>query len=740
MTVDPASPPRTGRSRPLTVALFAAVTLWCVYYAVVRSFTAFAEYDDEGYMIVTIRHFLEGHALYDEIYSQYGPFYYLLTGSLFGATTAPVTSETIRIATVLVWIACALVAAYLVWRLTGSAVFAAGAQFFVCLELTAFEMEPGHPLSLCLLLILLVPALGAWLVPDRFAVACALVGVAVGCLLMVKANVGLLLAAAVALWLATQLGGRAGLAASAICSAAVLAAPAALMARELGDPRAANYALVATIGMIPTVALLWMRRGEGPAHWGHALLTAGGLAAAMGACFALLVGLGTSPAGFAHGVLLQHLGFASTWNLYPKVAPAATAVAALGLVAFGGWLLAIRRGLESDRRVALAVAVAQVAFALLVLKLCVLETTRPEFYWPVGWLWLAAAGGEARGGAADPPRFGLLLAVASLNVLHAYPVAGTHRVAVVAPMLVVAAICLYRGGRWLAARIPRPAVDVRFVQALLFIALLGVAEIETGRVVTPQPGIGGLVPLDLPGARRLLLSAEQVATFRWLTINLRAHSDTFITDPGLNSFYVWTEMPPPTSLNASAWPALFDAARQQRVVDALAGTPRLCAVRVKPLHDYWILNPLAAPLPLDAYIAGHCVRKARFQKYELLVRTEMHDVELTYVARLEGSDAPGRAVCALVLPAFGERSIRRIQLVDLAGPRVTADTESGGVLEVADAETRARLDVRGSGVDVRSPRRLAVTLEPGAVRRGEPMLVLLFDERGEMFAPVPVLH
>ena len=43
----------------------------------------FLWYDDEGYMMISLQGVLEGRALYTDIYSQYGPFYYQLRELVF---------------------------------------------------------------------------------------------------------------------------------------------------------------------------------------------------------------------------------------------------------------------------------------------------------------------------------------------------------------------------------------------------------------------------------------------------------------------------------------------------------------------------------------------------------------------------------------------------------------------------------------------------------------------------------
>ena len=45
-------------------------------------FTSFMLYDDEGYILLTLRNQMEHGGLYDRVYSQYGPFFYAALGGL----------------------------------------------------------------------------------------------------------------------------------------------------------------------------------------------------------------------------------------------------------------------------------------------------------------------------------------------------------------------------------------------------------------------------------------------------------------------------------------------------------------------------------------------------------------------------------------------------------------------------------------------------------------------------------
>ncbi len=55
------------------------LTVLTAYPAVM---TTLAPYDDQGYIMMTLRSFLDGRVLYEEVHTQYGPAFYLLSGSL----------------------------------------------------------------------------------------------------------------------------------------------------------------------------------------------------------------------------------------------------------------------------------------------------------------------------------------------------------------------------------------------------------------------------------------------------------------------------------------------------------------------------------------------------------------------------------------------------------------------------------------------------------------------------------
>ena len=61
---------------------------------------------------------------------------------------------------------------------------------------------------------------------------------------------------------------------------------------------------------------------------------------------------------------------------------------------------------------------------------------------------------------------------------------------------------------------------------------------------------------------------------------LSARCRTFVTQPGLNSFYLFTGMEPPTRANTTVWMLLLSDAQQEQIVERLADAPSpVCALR-----------------------------------------------------------------------------------------------------------------------------------------------------------------
>ena len=103
------APPRARRG-PRTYAqvggalVLVALTALLAVTAYRLTFSTFDTPDDEGYLIITLRSFAEGNALYDSVYSQYGPGFYTLVGGGMELLGIAFTSDGARWMNLAFWI------------------------------------------------------------------------------------------------------------------------------------------------------------------------------------------------------------------------------------------------------------------------------------------------------------------------------------------------------------------------------------------------------------------------------------------------------------------------------------------------------------------------------------------------------------------------------------------------------------------------------------------------------------
>ncbi|MET0555504.1 MAG: hypothetical protein ABW221_20860, partial [Vicinamibacteria bacterium] len=249
--------PRRLLDTSAVTVLFAAATALSIHAGYFRMFSFFASWDDEGYMLVSLRSFRTLGALYTEVYSQYGPLYFVVMDLLFDGLGLPVTHDTGRLVTLGLWTAASLLCGLVAWRLTRSAGLGLSVQLLVFRNLQVLHFEPMHPGGALCLLLACVAALPL-LHPSRPRLAAALLGAGVAGAALVKVNVGVFALLAAACFIATG-----------------LAAPA--------RRRAATIAVTLAIGTLP-FALMWPALAE---PWGlrsaiHAAVSAFLVAVAVG--------------------------------------------------------------------------------------------------------------------------------------------------------------------------------------------------------------------------------------------------------------------------------------------------------------------------------------------------------------------------------------------------------------------------------------------------------------------------
>src|SRR5262249_21351920 len=102
-------------------------------------------WDDEGFLLVSLRSFMDGGHLYGDVFTQYGPFYYEFWGGLFTLIGQPVSIDGGRLIVVTLWAATPLLCGAAVYRFTHSLGSTVIAQVVTAWVLNSLATEPVHP-------------------------------------------------------------------------------------------------------------------------------------------------------------------------------------------------------------------------------------------------------------------------------------------------------------------------------------------------------------------------------------------------------------------------------------------------------------------------------------------------------------------------------------------------------------------------------------------------------------------
>jgi hypothetical protein len=588
------------RARNATVAV-AVTTVAIAPIAYLAVMTGFSTYDDEGYFLSSLRGYESGHALFNQIYSQYGPFYWQFVAGLFQATGTTIDHDSGRIFTLLLWIGASSFAAAAAWRLTRSVLISCGVAALVLHTQYVYQGEPispGHVSGLFLGALCFALTL-----PRRWALTSA--GALIGCLFLIKINIGSFALLGVVLVLSVPITQRkVERTWGALVTGGACLAPLLLMSSHLSDTRFLVFALHVSFAVC---ALAIAVRGFPPSVVGSfapqaRLLGAFGLFVL--ADVLLTAATSTSLRAIFHSILLDALKQPGFFAFAPEISHN-TLLLDLASVAAAVLLYANRRSFSQwsmQRSSVLVLGSAKLAGgALTWLTVSSVNTPLAVSLAPV---WLAVVPSRS-----DRPgvRWSLaaITSVAVFETLQAYPVAGSQRGWASMTLIVVAGALIADGAREIAAGL-RGIASIRFVQVIAAAAL---GEALLTALVLPLPGyitkFRADQPLGLPGAHLVRSDRTTVEGLRDVTAALRAHCQTFISMPGLGSFYLFAGEQPPTYLISSDWMPGISAATQALATAEVENTPGVCALRNDRLVSFW-MGPRPLPnTPLVQYVQSH---------------------------------------------------------------------------------------------------------------------------------------
>ncbi|MEI7733409.1 MAG: hypothetical protein WCO56_27810 [Verrucomicrobiota bacterium] len=587
----------------ITIGLFLVVAAAYGYYTIFSRPMS----PDEGYLMLTVRGFMDGHPLYDSVFTQYGPFYYLDQWLVRTLTALPLTHDATRLFSIFHWLTASVLLALAGGVMMRS--FLGGLLVFMqtVIHLSPLANEPGHPQELVVLLLALAVLLAAR--PSRRIPGLellAVIGVALG---FTKVNVGVFYV--FALFLAIRCHGDDRLNRApwswlfpGVC--AVL--PFLLMRRHLEADWCRNYGVVMACAVAAT--LLVAQQTAVKRRWmpGEYLRLGACLVVPSLMLFGFTVFTGTSLHGAVDGLVLTPLrmpGVALLRLLLPDTV-LLNAALALTLAICVTW-----KG--TTGRWANSLAVLKGIYGLVGI-LWLVSDPRAQLGYLLPWVWLMLVPGTndaPRTAETTFPRI-FLCVMAAWQGLQGYPIAGTQVALGTMLLVVVYTVCL--GDALRASPISERILPqlqslsprvIGWGRALIvMIMLYWFANVWCGLPELRQYHTS-LTPLDLPGSR-LVRQPEATAHFLRAQVQyLRTECDTFISYPGFCSLYLWAEKPPPTQLNSTGWGQLSHA-QQEQIIAALRQAKRPVIVVDEGLAKRWELGIPEPIRPMVSFITEEC--------------------------------------------------------------------------------------------------------------------------------------
>lgn len=564
------------------------------WFAMAQCFTTMPIYDDESYVMMTMQTFFDGHPLYQETYTQYGPAFYLVQTPIHDWFNVPITHDVIRVKTVVVWLLLIAGFGYVATLVTNSRWAGILAGMFVTLHIDKLALEPGHPQEL--IAIAGVAALIAISRPkSKWLVAAGLFAAVVG---MTKINAGVTVA--LPLLFAASWGcqnSRLTRSIFRLLSFCCVALPAALVGAFVTEGvtsgNSSDLALKMAAAIWPAILtfaalLTWIVAdkqsssnsnsapfGTSNSQFSIWLVVGGGLLGAAGVA-AWAMTKGNSASDLVWGMLLQH-SFITKWFVLHVCPTPLEFLAAIGAGFVGINCICSKPPLRLTKVAGFSIAV--------LLCVSLIFIAMDGFYPMQHGLWnrgathmLATIGPLLMPLVVltRPSRLRVALAMTGvLGPMLAYPTPGTQLTLGTTAVLVGLVILFFDVVQSQIIPEVTRLISIRRLIQVLSLVVVMVSITSSVRWLRYEP-------LAQPGCHFVRLEPNRSASEKAVAKAIRStDAETLAFDlQNHNRFYFWTKKRPLTAISPTFWPVMLTDWQAQKIDDALDRESRVCVVKV----------------------------------------------------------------------------------------------------------------------------------------------------------------
>ena len=598
----------------LALVALAGVLLWAGRELL---FTTFMIYDDEGYVIISLRNYGLGGPLYEAVYTQYGPAFFALLDAVSRLFRFEWSNASARWFTLVMWFGTAAFPAALVGRTTRS--FAASAFTFVITFVFMWVLirEPSDPGGIIGLLVALAAYLGARKDPAAHVPTAVALGAIGALLLLTKINVGVFFLTSAGGWLlAHALTGRHQQVAVSLAGAWMILLPVMLMRGLMSQGWVIEFMLLAALAGI-AIWLIVLRHAQTRDNR-RAIVAMIGSAVAVGLLvLGVTVARGSSVGGVLRGVILEPFSHPQTYAFAFDWLPGSLFGAGLAL----GFVL-----IQNHLPVALRLTVINLARVVSTAGLLagftgMFSLSTPALamsFAPAAAAWCACSlpGTDPQATNARVRRWLALLLVGQF--MHAFPVAGSQVNWATFLLLPLITLAVIESWTTFISNPSRPGWITLAAPCLSFLlsAVITLKLVETTRQQQQQTG----EYLGVPGTERMRITDEIVFAQKSIIATARANGDMLFSLPGCYSLNLWSGLPTPTQANATHWFKLLAPDKQEQIETELRKAKAPLVVVQRNVLQLLVDHGFTTASPLSDYIQNHFAPVFSVDGYSLWAR------------------------------------------------------------------------------------------------------------------------